>query len=331
MSYKHFTIEERELIQQRLWAKASLRSIGQALARSASSISREIQRNQPPVHKVYTPRLAHEKALQKRQRRGRTQRLKNEKIRHYVITHLKLRWSPEQISGRLKRDLGERISHEAIYQYIYHQIHRQGWGLLKPGGEDLRIYLRRRRKRRLAKGARRCQRIFRPLGPSIDERPLVVEQRARVGDWEGDTLESLNHLPGLNTLVERKTGFAYLTKLTDRTGTATAQAMTKRLKSLPVSLKHTVTLDNGPENRDWLTIAGETGLQCFYAHAYHAWERGSNENLNGLVRDYFPKKTDFTRIPGAEIALVEHALNTRPRKRLNYLTPLEALSVAVEG
>lgn len=331
MSYKHLTIEEREFIQQQLWAKTSLRSMARALGRSPASVSREVRRNLPKARFVYTPRLAHERALRKRQSRGRAKRLKNATIRAYVVTHLKQRWSPEQISGRLKRDFGQGISPEAIYQYIYHQVHRQGWGTLKPGCEDLRIYLRRRRKRRLAKGARRSQRIFRPQGPSIDDRPPVVEQRARVGDWEGDTIESCLHKPGLNSLVERQTGFVFLTQLQAKTSEATINVMAQRLQPLPPQLKRTVTLDNGPENRDWLGLERATGLDCFFAHAYHAWERGANENLNGLVRDYFPKKTDFTTILATEIAFVEHALNTRPRKRLNYLTPLEALGVALEG
>ncbi len=331
MNYQQFTIEEREEIQAGRWRKESIRSIARRLGRSPSSVSREITRNRPPILKGYTPRLAHERALTKRGSRGRTQRLKNERIRHYVITHLKRRWSPEQIAGRIKHDLGETISHEAIYQFIYAQVYRGGYGWVKPGREDLRSYLRRRRKRRIPRGSRRCQRILRPRGPSIEERPAVVTKRRRVGDWEGDTVESANHKPGVNTLVERLTGRLCITKLPDRTAAATTAAVTRRLRGVPSSACYTLTLDNGSENQYWPEITAATGAQCFFAHPYSSWERGSNENTNGLIRDYFPKKTDFTTIPTDELAHVEHELNNRPRKRLGYLTPNEAWAVALRG
>ena len=331
MQYNHFTIEEREQIQKGLWGKKSIRSIANSLGRSVSSISREVHKNLPPQHFLYTPRVAHERALTKRKSRGRTERLKNDTVREYVVSHLKLRWSPEQIAGRIKLDLKETISHEAVYQYIYAQIHRHGYGYLKPGKEDLRPYLRRRKKRRTKKGLRRCQRIFKPRGASIEERPLVVAQRSRIGDWEGDTVESRDHKPGINTLVERKTGLLCMTKLTAKTSEATTNVVMSRFNELPKKVKQTLTLDNGPENADYKTIEQNTGLKCYYANPYHSWERGTNENTNGLIRDYLPKKTDFTTIPDEEIVFVEHELNTRPRKRLNYFTPLEAMSVALEG
>ena len=174
MEYIHFSIEEREQIQEMLWQKASIRTIARELGRNSSSVSRELRRNYPPLFRRYAPRLAHERALLKRKRRGREERLKSEHIRAYVIKKLKLRWSPEQISGRIRIDHKERISHEAIYQYIYAQIHRNGWGELKQGRDDLRPYLRRRRNRRIKKGTRRCQRIWKPKGISIDRRPSIV-------------------------------------------------------------------------------------------------------------------------------------------------------------
>ena len=331
MHYKHFTIEEREKIQLMWWERKPVRAMAKALKRSPSSISRELRRNFPSEHKVYTPRLAHERALRKRKNRGREDRLKNGDIRQYVVKHLKKRWSPEQIAARMRIDIGEHISHEAIYQYVYAQIHRNGWGYLKPGREDLRSYLRRRRKRRFKKGARRCQRIFKPKGASIDERPSIVEERIRIGDWEGDTVESRDHKPGINTLVERATGLLYITKLSDRTSRTTTQAVISRLTALPREARHTLTLDNGSENQDWETLEAATGIRCFFAHPYRSCERGTNENTNGLIRDYFPKKTDFTTIPDEAISFVEKELNTRPRKRLGYLTPLEAVSVALQS
>lgn len=331
MKYKHLSIEEREIIQTLWWERKPIRYIAQELSRSPASISRELNRNFPLEHKVYTPRLAQERAMEHRTHRGRKEHLKNELIRSYVISHLKLRWSPEQIAGRIKGDLKETISHEAIYQYIYDQVYREGRGLLKPGHEDLRIYLRRRRKRRIAKGMRRGQRINKIQGKSIEKRPVIVQQRKRIGDWEGDTVESKDHKPGINTLVERKTGLVFITKLKTKASYSTIDAVSDRFSQLPKNLKHTITLDNGPENRNWQGLEERTGLSVFFAHAYNSGERGTNENTNGLIRDYFPKKTDFTQVHDEEIAKVEYYLNTRPRKRLNWLTPLEALSVALEG
>lgn len=314
-----------------LWEGKSLRSIGKTLNRPHSSISRELQRNKPPVRNVYAPRLANERALAHRSHRGRQERLKNDEIREYVASHLKLNWSPEQIAGRIKLDLKDQsISHEAIYQYIYARVKKSD-GYLRDGLEDLRIYLRRKRKRRVPKGTRKCQRTPRTHGPSIEERPEVANQRKRIGDWESDSVESFNHRPGINTLVERKTGFAFITKLEAKTSGATAKAIANRFSSLPQEFKKTITFDNGSENWDGEVIKSETGATCFFAHAYCSWERGTNENTNGLIREYFPKKTDFAMISETEIQKVEHLLNTRPRKRLGYRTPLETLSGALEG
>jgi len=328
MKYKHLSIEERELLQTLWWERKPIREMARALGRSPSSVSRELRRNFPSEHKVYAPRLAHERALKSRRSRGRKERLRNERIRAYVIEKLKIRWSPEQISRRMKIDLGESISHEAIYQFIYAQC-RNGSPEIRVGREDLRAYLRRSRKRRQRKGMRKAQRIFKPEGISIDERPEIVNLRKRIGDWEGDTVESKDHKPGINTLVERKTGLVFITRLEDKTGRATALAVGERIRALPSELKQTLTLDNGPENRDWQVLEQSTGLKVFFAHPYHSWERGTNENTNGLIRDYFPKKTDFSMISDEEIAQVEYLLNTRPRKRLGWLSPLEALSVAL--
>lgn len=328
MHYKHLSIEERERIQYRLWEEKSIRDIAKELGRSTSCVSREIQKNLDSLgRRMYIPRIANQRALQKRKSRGRQDRLKNEPIRDYVISHLKLRWSPEQIANRIKKDIpGENISHEAIYQYIYHQIHRQGYGYVKPGCLDLRMYLRRRKKRRTHKGCRRCQRILKPRGTSIIERPDIINHRQRLGDWEGDTVESANHKPGINTLVERKTCVVFITKLKDKTSQATNEVVNIRLSVLPRQVRLSLTRDNGPENQDWQTLEEKTKIKCYYANAYHSWERGTNENTNGLIRDFFPKKTDFTAIADEEIQKVEYLLNTRPRKKLGWSTPLESFS-----
>ena len=328
MKYKHFSIEEREKIQERIWHGWSIRRIARALKRSPASVSRELRRNASPKKQLYRPRHAHERALVKRTSRGRHERLKNQKVRDYVIAQLKRRRSPEQIAGCIKRDLAETISHETIYRFIYAQIKN---GYPKKGCDDLRPCLRRRRKRRVPHGSRRCQRVLQPRGPSIDDRPAIVGRRSHIGDWESDTVESVDHVPGINTLVERKTGLVFITKLRSKKGISTRTAIARRLADVPVCARKTITFDNGPENRDWRPIEKATGARCFFAHPYHSWERGTNENTNGLIRDYFPKKTDFSTITDEEIAFVERELNERPRKRLGWRSPLEVWSVALGG
>src|SRR3990167_1440299 len=310
MIYKHFSVEEREKLQEGVWRGRGIRTIASELGRSPASVSRELRRTSSPEKSLYRPRQAHERALAKRKLRGRHERLKNECVRIFVTAQLKRRRSPEQIAGIIKRELGETISHEAIYQFIYAQVHRDVYGWVRPGCEDLRHCLRRRRKRRVPHGARRCQRVLKPQGPSIEVRPAVVDRRTRVGDWESDTVESCDHAPGINTLVERKTGLVFITKLKDKSGAATRAVIEKRFADLPQQVRRTITMDNGPENRSWQPIEEATGANCFFAHPYSSWERGTNENTNGLIRDYFPKGTDFRTISDEEIACRARAQRT---------------------
>lgn len=325
MKYQHLKVEEREEIQAGLWRKESIRSIAERLGRSPASVSREISKNRP-LQRRYTPRVANERARLKRKERGRKLRLKNQTVRRHVIKYLKKGYSPEQISGSMYREIGETVSHEAIYQYIYARVHRSGNGTMKPGYPDLRVYLKRRHKKRAKKGMRKGERIFRPKGTPIDERPAVVDLRYRIGDWEGDSIESKDHAPGLNSLVDRKSGLLLLSKLSAKTARATREVVSRRLENLPA---HTLTVDNGSENQEWRETQESASIQIYFAHPYHSWERGTNENTNGLVRWYFPKGTDFRNVSEEEIARVEYALNTRPRKRLGYRTPLEVFNQSV--
>ncbi len=323
MQYRHLNIEEREKIQELLWQKKSIRTIAKVLGRSVSSIAREIKRNIPLQYR-YTPRLANERALKKRKSRGRKLRLKSIFIRRYVINHLKLGYSPEQISGRLSFEYPKyKISHEAIYQYIYLKVHCD---YLRVGYHDLRIYLKRRHKRRVRKGMRKGQRIFKPQGLSIDERPKEVEERKVIGHWEGDSMVSRKSKVGLNTLVERKTGLVLISKIQNGTAEETSQTVINRLKSFPCK---TLTTDNGHENFAYQKIQQDLKISCYFAHVYHSWERGTNENTNGLIRYYFPKGTDFANILNETIQTVENILNNRPRKRLGWKTPLEAFNESV--
>ena len=333
MKFKHFSIEEREKIQELLWQKSSIRSIARVLNRSPSSVSREINRT-IPLKRSYKPRVAHSRTLLKRTYRGRKLHLKSGFIRRYVISKLKLGFSPEQISGRLTLEYPkEKISHEAIYQFIYSQVHRDGCGDMKPGYHDLRRYLKRRHKRRGQKGMRSVQRVFRPKGPSIDDRPKEIEERKTVGHWETDSVVSKKSKVGLNTLVERKTGLVFITKIKDSRSQTTKEAVVEKLSVLPKEFRQTLTSDNGHENFLYDQAMTELDILWFFAHPYHSWERGTNENTNGLIRWYFPKGTDFATISDESIKVVKNALNNRPRKRLGWKTPLEAFnqSVALRG
>ena len=319
-----------------LWQKASARSIAKAIGRNHSSVSREIKKNKPPIHKLYTPRLAHQRALAYRKRRGRIERLKSAALREYVVFHLKQGWSPEQIANTVKKAMGASISHEAIYQYVYAQIHRDGYGYLKPGKEDLRPYLARRRKRRMGKGFRHVCRLENGPLPSIDDRPEIVDLRREIGHWEDDSIVFSTTCPvRLRTTSERVSGLVLIAKARKGTMKEANRVTLKRLSVIPKEFRKTLTRDRGSENMGYRVLEQELGIRCFFAHAYHSWERGSNENANGLIRRFFPKKTDFRAVSDGEIRLVERLLNSRPRKRLGWKTPYEVFyeltGVAFQG
>ena len=335
MKYLHFSVEEREKIQQGLWEKKSYRAIARELGRSPSSVSREIRRNLPPHRFLYAPRLAHERAILHRTRRGREERLKNGNLLGYVVSHLKLGWSPEQIAATTNDAIGINISHEAIYQFVYARVSKAS-GLLYACQEDLRPYLARHRKRRMKKGLRKPYRIEKGPLPSIDLRPKEVDARKRIGHWEDDSIIASPTIPvRLRTTVERKSGIVFIDKAHDRTMTEANRITMERFKNLPPCVRRTLTRDRGAENLGYEALEKELGIQVFFAHAYHSWERGSNENANGLIRRFFPKKTDFRTVTQEEIRLVERLLNSRPRKRLGWKTPYqvfyELTGVALES
>jgi transposase, IS30 family len=324
--YKQLSIMEREYIQTGLWEGKSIRTIAKELDRSPSTLSREIQRNGGQKIRKYSPRMAQERATKRIVTRGKRPRLKNEFIRTYVYQKLRKGWSPEQIGGRLVIDYPEHhISHEAIYQYIYTQYQRNGWG--KCIGKDIRQYLRRGHKvRRPKKVPYAVERGALHNRISIDERPAVVDRRIQAGHWEGDSIVSKQSKVRLNTLNERVSGLVRISKLKNGKSKHTTKAVIRRLQRLPRRLRRTLTVDNGFEFAGHQVIAANTKTRVYFAHPYHSWERGSNENTNGLIRQYFPKKTDFATIPVSYINKVEYALNTRPRKRLDYKTPLEVFN-----
>lgn len=284
--YKQLNIEEREKIQLMLWQKQSFRAIAKELNRSPSSITREINKNRDGRNR-YNPRLSHDRAILKRSSRGERRLVKDSSLRDYVIKYLKLGWSPEQIAAKAEETTGVKISHEAIYQYIYAQIHRNGYGLLRPGCEDLRPYLARRKKRRVRKGLRVSYSIEKGPLPSIDDRPEEAEFRMEVGHYEDDLIISKH---ALKTVNERMSGLLFIEKVNNKTIAESNRSVVKRLKSIPPKYRKTLTRDRGTENLGHIELEKELGISCYFAHAYHSWERGSNENLNGLIRRIYLKE-----------------------------------------
>lgn len=301
----------------------SLREIADVLGRSKGTISRELRRNAAPAYHVYTPCRAHERAVQRKRESGKRPRLKNERIVSYVREKLSDEWSPEIIAGRISRDIrGASISHEAIYQYIYHPE--------TGGGEELIGFLVRAHRKRKKKGPGRRERKAKiPNRISIEKRPVSADNRSRYGHWEGDSLVSRKSLSALNTLVERKSRYTHLTKLERKSSEATRDAVIKRLGPLPERARRSLTVDNGTENARHEEITEAIGTRCYFADPYASWQRGSNEQVNGMVRRYFPKGTDFSKITDEQVAWVESRINNRPRKCLGYKTPAEVAAVAL--
>lgn len=295
--------------------------------RNKSTISREIDGRPRKGGGRYKAYEANCRAVERESRRGKRHRLKNEAIRKYVSEKMKLGWTPEQIEMRIGKELGKKysISYEAIYQFVYSQVHRGGNGKLKEGCEDLRPFLARRHTRRQKKGFRKAQKAERAVLPSIDNRPKVVEERTEIGHFEGDTIVSRESKPRLKTLNERSCGVVMIGKTKDGTTEECNRVALERMIEFPEEYRKTLTQDRGTENFDYKPLETGLNISCYFAHAYCSQERGSNENLNGLIRRYFPKGTDFSKITDIEIMRVEGLLNNRPRKRFGGLTPCEVL------
>ena len=323
--YKHLSEEDRDKIHLLLQAGAKLNQIAQGLGRHRSTIHREICRNASPEYKSYLPHWAQRRAQKRKSQAVRRRRLKNDAIESYVRNQLVASLSPELIAGRISQDLpGYRISHEAIYQYIYHRD--------TLGRTDLIECLRRAHRKRRNKAIGRKQRKTKiPGRVPIERRPERVEKRIQAGHWEGDTLISRKSKAALCSLVERKTRLLYLSKLPRKEALITARTMIRRLRGLPETSRRTITLDNGTENAQHQTITKAIKTKCYFATPYHAWERGTNEYVNGLVRWFLPKGTDFSKITDQQIRQIETIINNRPMKCLGYKSPLEVARVALRG
>lgn len=326
-SFDQLTLEDRVRIEIKYRDGFSLREIATYLGngRTAGSISREIAGRPRKGFRKYQAHVRHAQALTKRLGK-KPERLKNEFIRTYVKDKLKLGWSPEQIALRLPMEhKGVTISGEAIYQYVYAQVERGGNGKVKHGCEDLRPYLPRRHTRRQTKGFRKAQKAERPILPSIEDRPKSVGERKEIGHWEDDTMVSRESTNRLKTTNERVSGVVRIRKMQDGSISESNRALVSCLMSIPKRYRKTLTRDRGTENLGFREIETILGFSCYFAHAYCSQERGSNENLNGLIRRFFPKKTDFAKVTDAEVLRAEYLINTRPRKRHGGKTPLEVL------
>ncbi len=310
-TYRRVTYEDRCQIYALSKDGASQEGIASGLGVSQSTVSRELRRNRG--QRGYRFKQAEAKA-QARQATRRKPRKLTASVRRKVEAKLRqVRWSPEQISGWLRRDQGIELSHERIYRMIWQD---------KRDGGDLWRSLRRRGKRYNKRAGKNAGRGLIPNRIDISDRPAIVSRKARLGDWEGDTVVSAGHRGGLITLVERKSLLTKISKVRRSTARATKTATVRRLKPIG-DFVHTITFDNGKEFAAHQDIAAALKAEIFFATPYHAWERGLNENTNGLIRDFFPKGTDFSTISNAEVARVERLLNARPRKSLGFRSPQE--------
>ena len=326
MPYHHFTMQERVYITYMVLAGFSLREIGRQIGRHHTSISREMRRNRPPCRgdAVYWYETG-EFYAKERRHKARHQRKQHERLVAYVMSRLRKDWSPEAISGRLQVDFPEdesmRISPETIYCWIYKDSRNKG---------NLHRHLRRRHKYRRRQKRYGSGRRFIPGRVPIHDRPSIVTERVRFGDWEGDTVEGGKGSGGLMTHVERRSRYLIAAKLPDKKALSMSMESIRKFKRVPKILRHTLTVDNGKEFSQFKHIEKKTGLTVYFADPYAAWQRGTNENTNGLLRFYFPKGTDFRQISEKEIAMVVKKLNNRPRKCLGYRTPSEVYRQAVD-
>ena len=318
--YRRMSLMEREELSRRLAAGHSLRATAQAMQRAPSTLSRELARHRTtPV--TYRAVPAHQRAQRWAHRPRKPRKLGVQpRLRTAVFTLLAHRWSPEQIARGLPQrypdDPTMRISHEAIYTYLY----------VLPSGalkRELARYLRHRHRFRRPHKVRLSSRPIQDL-ISIDERPQEVADRTVPGHWEGDLLVGHANASALGTLVERTTRFTLLVPLKAKDAATVRHAFARELRTLPAQLRRSLTYDQGPEMREHRLFTKQTKMRVYFAHPHCPWERGTNENTNGLLRQFFPKGTRFTQMSRAEIKRVQVMLNDRPRKILNWHSPAHA-------
>ena len=321
MRHRHLTMADREVISKMKFCNSTLSEISSTLGRHKSTICRELRRNN--LRGQYEAWSAQEKSEARRANSKSPWKLRPSGLTEYVSEKLRLTWSPEQISDRIKFDYPDddrmRISHECLYQWIADDKSKGGT-LFRP----LRQSNRRRRKRY---GGRETRGQI-PDRKNISERPKIVETRERVGDWESDTIEGKGKSGYIATHLERKTRYLVAAVMPNKKA-KTFSKKTKRIFSknpeLPVE---TFTVDNGKEFADFKEIESHFGVTVYFANPYRSWERGANENVNGLLRQFFPKNTDLKKVTQKQVDKAVELINNRPRKCLGWRTPMEAMKLA---
>lgn len=304
MNYKHLSQIERYQIYSLIKADQSITQIAAQLGRHKSTISRELSRNEGL--RGYRPKQACELALARSQGSRNAQQV-DAWVKQEADLLLGMQWSPEQIAGKLP------VSHETLYLHVYAD---------KAKGGNLWKNLRcqKQKRKRYAGGLDRRGQI--PNRRPLSERPVHVDDRKQVGHWEGDTVIGANHKQAIVTMVERKSGYAVIAKVEYKTADLVGAAIVDGLKPFASKVK-TLTFDNGKEFCGHAKIDEALGSTSYFARPFASWERGSNENFNGLLRQYVPKKRSMESITDEEIKMIENRLNNRPRKRLGFRTPAE--------
>ena len=319
-SYFRLTFLEREEISRQIALNTSIRLIAKSLNRSPATVSREIKRS--CLNRNYYRAIAGQKYAQQQLFSSSLNRKldRNIELRNFVFYHIvKKHWAPEQVAKRLKilypNDMDMHISHESIYSYLY--IYPRN--LLK---KELISSLRRGHKiRRIRKPRQKSGPIQDYL--SIEERPSEIAGRIVPGHWEGDLLVGSNNASAIGTLVERTTRLTLMVKLKNRDATTVRKAFAKEFRRLPTGLRQTLTYDQGQEMAHHKLFTKETNITVYFAHPHCPWERGTNENTNALIRQFFPKHTDFSKVSEKKLKEVQELLNDRPRKVHNFYTPNE--------
>jgi len=309
---KHLTAEQRYAIFAMLQKPYTQKDIAQAIGVSKSTISRELERNCDKRSGKYVMDLAQCKANERKHNKHHCIRF-NESMKRKVKKLLKADLSPEQIAGRSKLEGKEMVSHETIYQWI--------WADKRKSGELYKL-LRRQGRKYSKRGSKNAGRGFIPNRVDIDQRSNIVDQKERFGDLEIDTIIGKNHKGAILTINDRATSRAWIRKLSGKEAIPLAKKTASALRKVK-HLIHTITADNGKEFAKHEEIAQKLEINFYFCKPYHSWERGANENTNGLIRQYIPKGTDFSEITDKQIKWIENKLNNRPRKRLGYLTPNE--------
>lgn len=321
-TYKQLTLDDRENFFLLKGQGLSLRQIALKLGKSHSTLSRELKRNtHDPTLKWYQPYTAHDLALKRKSRPSNYKLIQNLPLRHYVFRYLKEGWSPELISGRIKIDhTNLSISDESIYRFIYSKDH------------SLIPYLARRRSKRRKKHFPRSPHPLPiPNRVSIDQRPELINQRMEFGHWESDSMVSRQNSVSFHVLVERKSRFVKISKVLANNSSQISSAIISRLQDHPSFARRSITYDNGSENFLHSRVNHFLGSQSFFCYPYHSWQKGSVENIIGLIRRFIPKKSDLQKVAFSDVSAIEYLLNTRPRKCLNFKTPKEVFYHSLAG